>query len=509
MVNNNGKEKERILKNTVMLYIRMAVIMLVTLYITRVVLNALGEEDYGIYNIVGSVVVSLVFVQNTLVSATQRFLSYEIGRKDRNQISDVFSMSINIHMLFILVILILLETVGLWFLNNVISLPANRINAANIAYQLSVVTFVINVFRIPYNAVIISFEKMDVYALLSILEALLKLSIAYALLVLSYDKLVLYAILMFVVTIIINLSYIYYCKNKYSQVCHYAFKKDKIMFKEMVGFSGWNMVGGLTGIATNEAPNYLMNIFLGVRINAAMGIAKQVSSAVYQFTSNFQTAFNPQVVKVYASNEKKSLISLVKETSIISFYLMLIFALPIILCAKTIFDIWLVEVPEYAVDFSILMMVAQLMSAISSPLWMLAHAIGHIKRYQLTLSVINLSVLPLSWVLLYLNLNVINVVALQILINFIVIVYRISYLRNTIDFPMWEYYRDVILRCILCLAIIIPFPLYLSLCSSGIFQIAVVFPSSIFISIFVFLFVGINRSTRTTVLQFLCKKIKK
>ena len=205
--------KKRIMKNTIMLYIRMIVIMAVSLYISRIVLNVLGESDFGIYNVVGSVVISLVFIQNTLASATQRFLSYEIGKGDEGKIKQVYSMSINIQVIFMLIILILLETIGLWFVNRVLNIPENRMFAANVVYQLSIATFCINLLRIPYHSVIISFEKMNIYAVLSIVEAILKLFTAFLLLVINTDELIAYAIIVFVVTLIVNILYIIYCKR--------------------------------------------------------------------------------------------------------------------------------------------------------------------------------------------------------------------------------------------------------------------------------------------------------
>lgn len=498
---------KRIIKNTAMLYIRMAVLMVVTLYITRIVLNALGEEDYGIYNIVGSVVVSLVFIQNALSSSTQRFLSYEMGKGANGNVASVFSAAVNIHVMFIIIVVLFLETFGLWFLNNVLTIPEERYYAANVAFHFSIAAFVFNIIRIPYNAVIISYEKMDIYAILSVAEGLLKLIIAYALIVASSDKLILYSIMIFVITLCISIIYIVYCKCKYKTICCYSFDRNNNYFREMLSFLGWNMLGGITGVATNEGPNYLMNIFLGVKVNAAMGIAKQVSSAVYQFTSNFQTAFNPQVVKAYASNETVYLQKLINDTSKISFFLMLLFALPIILCSTTIFNLWLLDVPQYAIDFSICMMLAQLVSAISSPLWMLAHAIGNIKKYQISLSIISLLILPLSWIMLYLQCDVVNVIAVQIIINVFVVGYRLFYLRGVIQFPVRNYLTNVVFKCLLCLVLIIPVPILINTYTQGVLGVAVTTASCIVISCIVFFYIGLTKKQRSQTYAFINNKI--
>ncbi len=495
-------EQKRIMKNTVMLYIRMAVIMLVTLYISRVVLKVLGETDFGIYNIVGSVVVSLVFIQNTLSSATQRFLSFEIGRREGSRINNVFSMSMNIHVLFIAITTLLLETIGLWFLNNVLSIPSDRLHAANIAYQFSIATFILNMIRIPYNAVIISYERMSIYAVLSIAEAIMKLSIAYVLLVVRSDKLVIYAIMIFIVTLIINILYILYCKVKYKNVCKYELVKDKNLFSEMIGFSGWTMLGGVTGIATQEGPNYLMNIYNGVGVNAAMGLAKQVSSAVYQFTANFQSAFNPQIVKAYSSNDRNYLFDLINKTSLLSFYLLFIIAFPIILCADIVFDIWLVDVPNYTVEFCILIMIAQMVSSLSSPMWMTVHATGNIKRYQVVLSLINLSLIPITWVILWAEMSPVFVIVVQIFISIGVFYYRLIYLKNRIGFNVAYFCKAVLFKCFKQVIMIIPIPILCS-CIPGVFWNILTIVSSFIITIIVFYCIGLNADTKKQIKVFI------
>lgn len=490
-----------------MLYIRMAVIMLVTLYISRLVLAELGETDFGIYNIVGSVVVSLVFIQNTLMSATQRFLSYEIGIGDVQSIRRVFSMSLNIHWLFILIVVAFLETLGLWFLNNMLSIPDERMFAANVAYQASIATFALNMLRIPYNSIIVSYEKMDIYALLSIVEALLKLSTAYFLIVISSDKLIVYAILVLIITLIINLFYMVYCKKTYKKVTHYVYEKDKALFKRMLGFSGWNMVGGVTGIATAEGPNYLMNIYLGVGVNAAMGLAKQVSSAVYQFTANFQQAFNPQIVKAYASGQKDYLTNLIHNTSLLSFYLIFIVAFPLILGADLVFDLWLVEVPEYAVEFSVLIMIAQLFSALSSPMWMVVHATGNIRTYQLVLTAINLLIIPASWIILALGYTPVYVICLQIFISLVVFIYRLYYLGRHLNFDITYFCKNVIRRCSLLVLIIIPIPIMIRIYGSSVISIITSMVTAIIISVIAIMFWGINKDMRSRIISIVKNKI--
>lgn len=467
-MNNSFISQKKIMKNTALLYVRMAVIMLVSLYTTRVVLNVLGETDYGIYNIVGSVVISLAFIQNALMSASQRFISYEIGLEEKGDVRSVFSMSINVHVLFLLVSIFFLETVGIWFINNILDIPENRLNAANVVFQLSVATYALNLLRIPYNSLIVAYEKMNVYALLSIIEALLKLFTVFAIIKMNTDKLVFYSIFILVSTLIVNLLFVLYCRKKYRKVSRYIYEKNPQLLKRMLGFSGWNLVGGVTSVAVNEGPSYFLNVFLGVGINAATGIAKQVSSALYQFAGNFQVAFNPQIVKSYASNDEEYLYALIKRSSIISYYLLLIVFMPFYFCKEEIFGLWLVEIPEYSIQFSTLLIASQLVSALSSPLWMLAHATGDIKVYQIVLSFFNLLIIPVSWVILHFNFNPCHIFSFLIVNNVFIFFYRVIFLQIKIKFPSIDYLKVLFFRCILPTLVLFPITLLINIAIDGI-----------------------------------------
>lgn len=505
---SHDKDQRRILKNTVMLYIRMAVIMVVSLYTSRVVLQVLGVSDYGVYNIVGGVVISLVFITNTLTSSTQRFLSYEIGLADKGLVSEVFSMSINIHVLFIIGVIFLLETAGIWFLNNVLVIPDDRQFAANVVYQTSILIFCTNLIRVPYNALIISTEKMNVYAIVSIVEALLKLLIVY-LITLFSDKLIAYGVILLLSNVLVNLCYMCACRILCSEYCKYRFNADKGLLHRMLGFSGWNMFGGITGVAVNEGPNYLMNIFLGVQLNAAMGLAKQVSGAIYSFTSNFQTAFNPQIVKSYAAKDTDYLYDIVFKSSKISFFLMVIFAVPTIAFSDTIFNIWLVEVPEYAISFCIIMMISQMVSAIGSPLWMVVHATGNIKKYQITLSCINLLVLPLSWVCLKIGITPISVIVTQLFLNIIILFYRINYLRLAISFPAKRYIVEVLIHCFITALFSFSFAYCVSFIPLEGYDRLFLFGFSFMITLSVIYYIGLSKNMRKEIRKALMSKLLK
>jgi len=506
-MNTHLGDQKRLAKNTVMLYIRMILIMLVSLYTTRVVLNVLGETDYGIYNIVGSVVVSMIFIQHSLMSATQRFLSYEMGLKDQGNVSVVFSSSLNLHLKFILIILFLLETVGLWFLNTILDIPSDRLFAANIVYQFSILTFCLNMIRIPYNAIIISYENMNIYAAVSIVEAILKLSIVIALKYLYSDKLIAYGILVFVVTLMINALYIGYCRRKYQVDTQTNFKGDKEVIKKLRGFLGWNLLGGLTGVATNEGPNYFMNYFLGVTVNAAMGIAKQVSGAVYSFATSFQNAFNPQIVKAYAAKDNEYLYDLINKTSLLSFYLLFLFAFPIINSADFIFDLWLVDVPQYTIVFCVLIILSQFVATLSSPLWMVAHATGDIKVYQIVMSFLSLLIIPVSYAVLVLHYPPYFILIFQIFLNIAVFIYRLFFARAKIGLSIRSFFRTVIFKCIYLSSIIIPIPLVLSRYAVSFWQNCLVIMTSFVISAIVFYFVGLDKETKQVINTFVRNRI--
>lgn len=486
----------------------MIVVMGVSLFTSRVVLDKLGVDDYGIYNIVGSIVVAFVFVQNSLTSATQRFLSYSKGAKD-NDISSVFSTSMIIHLLILAAVVVLLETVGLWFMENVIKIPDERRYAASIVYQLTILTFCFNLLRIPYNALIVSNEKMSIYAYISIIDVVLKLAIVYLLSVSeSIDKLILYGLLMTGVTVIVCFVYYFYCKIKLSNECHLKLKWEKAGIKEQFSFSFWNLFGGVSSIASVESPNYFMNYFLGVKLNAAMGIAKQVSHAVFGFTSNFQTAFNPQIVKAYASGEKEYLFTLIFRTSKLSFLLIYIISVPLIICSKDVLNIWLIVVPEYTQILCVLMLMAQLLAAISSPFWMAAHAIGNIRNYQLIISSFGYFMIPISWVVLALGYEPYWIIAFQSVLNIFILVYRAQYLKAKIGFPAKDFYISVVLVFLVIIpALTIPELYWLSTFFVGFVKIVITSISSLFIIVPITYYLGFEKRERIAIKNMVLSKL--
>lgn len=499
-MSDNSQNNKRIAKNTLMLYIRMLLIMVVSLYTSRVILQALGVEDFGLYNVVGGVVVLFTFINNAMVTSTQRFLNFEIGRNNLDEARKVFSASLNIHIIIAGAFLLLAETVGLWFLNRYIQIPDGREIAANWVYQFSIIVSILNIIRSPYNAAIIAHEHMSFYAYVSIIEIILKLAIVY-MVYLFADRLIAYAFLMMVVTLIILGAYYIFCKRKY-EICRYQFEYDRKRYMALASFSGWSLFGSLANMGASQGINIILNMFFGVSVNAAMGIANQVNAAVYQFVSSFQTAFNPQIIKSYAAGDRTYFISLIMNTSRYSFLLLFLLALPIYICCPEILSIWLGTVPEYAVEFCRLMLLFLLIDAVQGPLWVSAQATGKIRNYQVLMSVLILLNLPITYVLLIFFKNPEIALIVRVAVNFITAVARVIYLNHLYDFPVGRYIKDVILKCLIVLVISYPIP-YLVHNMSGttlIDTLANVFIAMISATVFIAL-IGLRSKERVLIIS--------
>lgn len=414
----------------------------VSLYTSRVVLNVLGVDDFGIYNLVGGIVVLFSFINSAMTGATQRFLNYEMRKNSDDAIQKVFSVSMNVHFMIIFLVLILSESIGLWFLNYKLNIPSERMHAANIVYQLSVLTFCLNILKVPYNAIIIAYEEMSIYAWLSIVEVISKLVIVLFFVYVVYDKLILYAILTLFVSILFFLIYRFYCRKLF-KTSHYKIVHDKEIFKGLIGFSGWSLFGNMALISSNQGVLMIMNIFLGVAINAAMGIANQVNTAVFGFVSNFQMAFNPQIIKTFASGDFISHKKLIFQASKFSYYLLMILALPILFKTKYILFLWLKTVPHYTVEFTQLIIVFSLVDALSGPFWMSANAKGNIKFYQIGISLILILNLPLTYLILCYKLSPIYVFVLKIIINLLTYLFRVFFVKASINFSITDLYKNV------------------------------------------------------------------
>ena len=469
MSTQTSDNNKRIAKNTLFLYLRMFVMMLTALFTSRIVLDVLGAADYGLNNVIGGVVVLFSFLNNALISATQRYLNFHIGRKDYKQTNIVFCMSMNTYFLLSILVIILGETVGIWFVDTQLNIPPERMYAAQWVYQFTLLQFVISLLRVPYNASIIAYERMNFYAYVSLVEVIAKLLVVYLLYITTFDKLIFYSFLYTIVPLIVTFVYKLYC-NKCFDTTKYKAIWDKVAFKEMFGFSGWSLFGSLANLAAQQGLNILINIFYGVTVNAAAGIANQVSTNVYGFISNFQTAFQPQIVKTYAAKEIERFHKLIFQTSKFSYFMVIVLVMPILFTIDGILEIWLKEVPEYTAIFCRLILIYLSCEAISAPLWMSVQATGKIRSYQILMACLIFLNFPIAYVVLKLGLPVYSVWIVRILVNVLVVVARCLYMKNKLDFPLLPYLRYVMLPIFWVTLIALPLPILLHFAIDGFWQ---------------------------------------
>ncbi|MCI3936497.1 MATE family efflux transporter [Chryseobacterium aahli] len=434
-----------IAKNTAFLYLRMFFILGVTLYTSRIVLDQLGVSDYGIYSLVGGIVSMLSFFRGAMANATRRYLSFDIGKGDFERLKKTFSATLTIHFIIAIVVLILAETIGLWYLTNKMVFPENRLFAVQVVYQFSVLTFLINILQVPYDALLQAREKMKIYAIVSIVEAFLKLAIVYVLIYFGSDKLVTFSILTFFVALIIRLIYQFYCRNNFVE-SKYQFEYDKQYFKELLTYSGWNLFGSLAVVARGQGSNVILNLFFGTTINAAYGITTQIQMAVQLFVNNFQLAINPQIIKTYAQGDLKQNHRLIIKASKLSYFLLFIIICPIWFNIDYILQLWLKNIPEYTPIFVKLVLIYVLIDTISGPLMVGAQATGKIKFYQIIVGTLLFLNLPISYFLLKeCNMKPMIVFDLMIILSIITLFFRIWFLKNMINLSVKEFITKVLL----------------------------------------------------------------
>lgn len=441
---SQSANNKRIAKNTLLLYVRMLFGMLVSLYTSRVILQALGIEDYGIYNVVGGIVTMFTFLNGAIVASTQRFLTFELGRSNIERLSQIFSTSLQIHILLSLFVFILAETIGLWFLNEEAIIPEERMHAAMWVYQISIISCIISIMSVPYNADIIAHEKMSAFAYISVLELVLKLLIVYLLYVSPWDKLITYAVFLLLIQIIMRGIYTIYC-NKHFQESIYRHNINKAIFKEMFCFAGWSFTGSLAVLLYSQGLNILLNIFFGPLVNAARGIAVQVQGAIQGFVGNFQMALNPQITKNYANANLEQMHSLMYRSSKFSFYILFLITLPILLKCEYILILWLKEIPDNAVIFTQWMIVISLLNAIVNPCSVAIQATGKVKTYQLVVGGILILILPVSYIFLRGGYPAYSVFIIHFSIECFAQLSRIFLLRKQININVGTYIRKVIL----------------------------------------------------------------
>lgn len=445
-------DNKRIAKNTIYLYIRTFVSMVVSLYTSRKILEALGVEDFGIMNVVGGVISLMAIINGSMSVATQRYLTYELGKGDSGEFSKVFNMAVYIHAILALLVLIVAETVGLWFVNTHLNIPESRMVAANWIYQAAVLSCLLGILQTPYNASIVSHEHMHIYAYVGLGETFARLLIVLALLLYPYDRLAVWGFAIFALQLAVAMIYRIYCIRHFSHCRLVRHRWNRSLFRSMLGFTGWNMFGTVAWTLKGQGTNILLNIFGGPIVNAANGIAFQVSAAVRNLFSGFQSAVNPQLTKTYAANDGNATCSLLCKSSKISFYLMFVVALPVMLEADFILDIWLVDVPSFAPLFTCIIICESLVDTLAGPMITSLMATGRIKWYQIVVSSVLLLQLPIAYFMLKAGFPIATPLLLSVIFMILGNSARILFCRNMIGLSLRTYLREVILPILMVMA---------------------------------------------------------
>lgn len=490
-------------RNSFALYFRMFVLLLVGLFTSRVTISALGVEDYGIYHLVGSVVVIFSFVSSSLSGVTQRFLSVKIGEDDGAGLKRVFESALFLHFIVAFALFSLTECVGLWLVNYKLNISSERIFTANVVFQFSLFQYILSVLTIPYVSCIVAHEKMFLFAKLTFFEVIAKLFISCALLYVNADKLIIFVVLLFVLSNVNRFLYILYCKRSFAECRGFSLKTDRRTMGEIASFSSWSVVGGFVAIVNYEVLPILVNFFFGVVVNAALGISTQVNRYVYDFLNNFIVAFKPQIVKTYASKEFGSLRLIVAQGCKYSFILVSLIVIPIFVEAPTLLKLWLNDVPSYTIPFVRSIMILTLIDSFSSVLSSVVYAIGKIKVYQIYMSLLFLTYLPLVYMVFRMGKEPYWSFVIYAFIVFVAQLFRIPYVCCKIGISLFEFFKNVVFRCILLLLCASSVPVVLHCAYVDSFFTTIINCVVAVVSVLFFsYFVGLSVSERQNLLQF-------
>ena len=488
----------------------MLFVLVISLYTVRVVLLILGANDYGIYNAIGGFVGLFNVLSVCLATASQRYFAYELGKGDIKRLQHFFSTIFNCILILTLIIVLLSGTVGLWFLNCKMTIQPDRMNAARWTFLLSVVTYIFKMLSSPYIAVIIAREKMNIYAYVGIIEVVLQLILVYAITMSPIDKLITYSFFIFLNSVFIFLIYVTYCLKHFPE-SHYSWFFDRAMFKEVASYSSWNLYGDLGGVVSNHGINLLLNVFFTPVVNASRGISMHMNTVLNQFSSNFYTAVRPQITKYYARNEMKETFNLVNISTKMSYYLVLLFAIPLFLYAKPILLWWLTNVPEYAVIFSKLVVVYAIINQISEPLRTLIQATGQVRIYQLIIGTLAILTLPLSWVLLKLGRPPYSVFVVTIVVACVQWFARVAILKKQVQFPIVPYVNSLIYMMLTTLiAFLLNFLVSMSFQTYPKFgSLLITMLISVLLTSFCIIFIGMNANERHKMISLVKRRFSK
>ena len=499
----------RVMRNTALLYFRMALMMCINLYTSRVVLQVLGVEDYGIFYVVWGIAYILNFINSSMTASTQRFLNFELGTGNKQRLREIFITSVHIHFILSLLLVLLCETGGVWFLTEKMVIPDERRMAAMWCFQLSIVTAVAEVMSCPYQSVIIAREKMSAFAYISILDAFLKLAIVGMLLLTGYDRLIVYAILYTCEKLLIRLVYNIYCKRHFEE-SRYQWFYEKGLFRKMLSFAGWSMLGNLSYVLNSQGLNMLLNVFFGPIVNAAQAAASQAKNAVYQFSRNFQIAINPQITKSYAAEQLHEMHLLIFRGSRLTFCLLLILCLPLMVEAPMVLGLWLKEVPEGTADFLILLLVVLIVQQMSSPLIAAIQATGEIKKFQIISGGLMILVVPVAYVVLKMGGAPWTVFATYLLISILAYIATIRIVLPQIQMSVKDYALHVLKPClfVLLLSLIVP-AIMMQLTDTGIWLSLLTIAITVISTGVLCYTIGLDKDIRVMIKEKVYKIIKK
>lgn len=486
----------RVAKNTLLLYARMLFLLAVNLYTSRAILAVLGVDDYGIYNVVAGFVMMFGFLNTAMATASARYIAFEQGTGDLERQNKIYSTSVMIHFAIAIIIVLFAESIGTWYVNNKMVFPEERTLAANFVFQAAIISFFFSIISVPFTSSIIAHEDMGIYALVSIIDALLKLGIVFLLPISPIDHLIFYSILLLVVSLINYLIYSIYCKRKYVE-CRFKYNKDSTLFKEMQGFAGWSFVGNFGISAKDYGVNLVLNLFFGPAVNAARAIVFQVSTAINGFVSNFQLALNPQITKRYAQGEIDSMTKLIRTGSKFSFFLLAVIVIPVIVRADYILSIWLVEVPQNTTIFLQLILLMTLINSMFGPISTGVLATGKIRTYQIAVAIIMCMDVPSSYLVLKLGMPPSSVFVIGIISAFVALVVRLALLSKLVSINFYSFVVEVILKNIILFIIMACLPFLLNgYFYNNFIGLLLVTVFSLIWSIFVLTIFGLNKKER-------------
>lgn len=497
-------------KNTAFMYIQMAVKMLIGLYTVRVILHALGEEDYGIYNVVGGFVTMFSFITSTLVSASQRFFAYSIGRGEKELLNRYFNASFLSFLILSLILFLLIEGIGYWFVNYKMVVPANRLDAANWVFQFAVLAFIVRIMSVPFRAMVVSHEKMIIFAIISVLDSLMILGIAFFLQSVSADKLKVYAVCMFGVAVFATFLYVVLCEKNFREDSRIRIKWEGSLMKEMLSYCGWYMFGTMALMVRSQGINMILNLFFGPVVNAARGIAYQINNAINQFVNSFYNAVRPQITKLTAADEKEKMLSLVYSSSVVSFLLMCLIAVPLLVETPFVLSLWLHKVPDNTVIFSRLVIITAMIDTLGHPLSTSVNASGNIRNYQVVTGILLILNLPISYFLLKVWSYPYVVFYVSIVLSFIVQLVRIAFMKQMFGMPVSKYIREVMVKVlpIAIVSFLMGFITRRYLGDSMWSHLTVILLSVGMVMVLSWSF-GINKSQREFILRLIAKRIIK